>query len=53
MWAASREEKAISISTADGLLLVHYEERHNRIQEEMTQLPSAVQPDSHSPTKFA
>ena len=53
MQGAQKEEKAISVSIADGLLLVHYKERHSRIREEMTQLPSAVQPDSHSPIKFA
>ena len=35
MRGEQREEKAISVSTADGLLLVHYEEIHSRICEEM------------------
>ena len=52
MKGAPREEKAIIVSATDGLLLAHYEEKHSRICEEMPQLPSTGQLDSHSPTKF-
>ena len=41
MRRAPREEEAISVYAADELLLAHYEERYNRICEEMPQLPSA------------
>ena len=35
-----REEEAIPVYAADGLLLAHYKERYSRICEEMPQLPS-------------
>ena len=37
---------------SDRLLLAHHEEGHNRICEEMSQLQSTSQPDSHSPTEL-
>ena len=37
----------------DGLLLAYYEKKHNRIYEEMPQLPSTNQLDSHLPIKLA
>ena len=40
MRKALREEKAILVPTADGLLMTHYKERHSRIREEVPQLPS-------------
>ena len=52
MRGASKEEKAIPVPTVDGLLLAHHEERHNKICEEVPQLPSTGQPDSHSPVEF-
>ena len=47
MRGASREEKAILVPAINGLLLAYHEERHNKICEEMPQLPSTGQPDSH------
>ena len=53
MKGAPREEKAIIVSATYGLLLAHYEEKHSRICEEMPQLPSTGQLDSHSPTEVS
>ena len=53
MKGAPREEKAIIVSATYGLLLAHYEEKHSRICEEMSQLPSTGQLDSHSPTEVS
>ena len=35
MRGAPKEEKVVQMPTADGLLLAHYEKRHNRICEEL------------------
>ena len=51
MRKALRKEKVISVYAKDGLLLAHYKEGHNRIREEMTQLPSTGQLDPHPPIK--
>ena len=53
MKGAPREEKVIIVSATYGLLLAHYEEKHSRICEEMPQLPSTGQLDSHSPTEVS
>ena len=53
MWGAPREEKVIQMPVIDGLLLVYHEKRHNRICEEMQQLPSTSQLDSHLPVELA
>ena len=52
VWGAPREEKFIQMPAVDRLLLAHHEEGHNRIYEEMSQLQSTSQPDSHSPTEL-
>ena len=53
MRGALREEKTILGPAVDGLLLVHHEERHTIIREEVPQLPSTRQSDPHFSAKFA
>ena len=53
MLGASREEEeVVQMPTIDGLLLAYHEEVHNRICEEVSQLPSTSQPDSYSPMEL-
>ena len=53
MRRAPREEEAILVYAADGSLLAHYEERYNKIYEDLPQLSGVSKPNSHSPIKFA
>ena len=41
MWRATRTEEAMPVHATDELLLAYYDERYNRICEEMPQLLSA------------
>jgi len=49
---STKGRKVVQMPVIDGLLLAYHEEGHNRICEEMSQLPSTSQPDSHSPTEL-
>ena len=48
-----KKEKVVQMLATDGLLLAHYEKRHNKICEEIPQLPSTSQLDSYSPIELA
>ena len=52
VWGAPGEEKTLQMPAANGLLLAYHEEGYDRICEEMPQLPSASQLDSHSPAEL-
>ena len=53
VWGALREEKALQMPAANGVLLAYHEERHGRICKKMPQLPNTSQFDPHPFAEFA
>ena len=52
MWGTPGEEKVLQMPATDGLLLAYHEKRYGRICENMPQLSSTSQLDSHPSIEF-
>ena len=53
VWGAPREEKALQMPVANGLLLVYHEEGRSKICKKMPQLPNTSQFNPHPSAEFA